>query len=187
MSFRRKIYYVSIGVILLTVFQICFHLKPQFAFAAGHGHDTDKSEHHDGDNHDKFKLVKIGSLKASTNNKVLPAEGSLPKFETSTQGTGILAGVNVTTMATYWAEMQPDGTLYGECPNQGVIMAADGVATFRANGVGAFKADGGSKFRGTVYFRSSAPSLSKLNGMAIVYKWDVDVDGNATWELWEWK
>ena len=72
-------------------------------------------------------------------------------------------------------------------PNQGVIMAQDGVATFRASGVGASTADGGSKFRGAVYFDASAPSLSRLNGIAVVYKCDVDAAGNATWELWEWK
>ena len=66
-------------------------------------------------------------------------------------------------------------------------MAQDGVATFRANGVGAGTADGGSKFRGAVYFEASAPSLSRLNGIAVVHKWDVDAAGNATWELWEWK
>ena len=152
MRLKHKIYYVAIGVILLAVFQVGFQLRPQLAFAASHGHDETEGE--------KFKLVKIGSLKATTTTTVLPTEGSLPKFEVSTQGSGTLAGVNVTTMATYWAEMRPDGTLYGECPNQGVIMAQDGVATFRANGVGAGTADGGSKFRGAVYFEASAPSLS---------------------------
>ena len=130
---------------------------------------------------------KLGSIQGGTTNKTLPVEGSLPKFETTTEGSGTLAGVDVTNMATYSSEMRADGTLYGECPNQGVIMAQDGVATFRASGVGAGTADGGSKFRGAVYFEASAPSLSRLNGMAVVYKWDVDAAGNATWELWEWK
>ncbi len=181
MRLQHKIYYIAIGVILLAVFQVGFQLRPQLAFAASHGHDADSH------GHDEFKLVKIGSLKATATTTVLPTEGSLPKFEVSTQGSGTLAGVNVTTMATYWAEMRPVGTLYGECPNQGVIMAQDGVATFRASGVGASTADGGSKFRGVVYFDTSAPSLSRLNGTAVVYKWDVDATGNATWELWEWK
>ena len=130
---------------------------------------------------------KLGSIQGGTTNKTLPIEGSLPKFETTTEGSGTLAGVDVTSMATYSSEMRADGALYGECPNQGVIMAQDGVATFRASGVGAGTADGGSKFRGAVYFEASAPSLSRLNGMAVVYKWDVDAAGNATWELWEWK
>ena len=52
----------------------------------------------------------IESLKASVTNKTLPVEGSLPKFETSGVGSGTLAGVEVTMMATYWAEMRADGT-----------------------------------------------------------------------------
>lgn len=185
MSLKHKIYYIAIGVILLAVFQVGFQLRPQLAFADSHGHDA----HSNGDHEAEGKVLgeKIGSIKATTINKALPTDGSLPKLESSTQGSGTLAGVNVTSMATFWAEMRPDGTLYGECPNQGVIMASDGVATFRASGVGAFTADGGSKFRGAVYFQASAPSLSRLNGMAVVYKWDVDAAGNATWELWEWK
>jgi hypothetical protein len=178
MRLKHKIYYVAIGVILLAVFQVGFQLRPQLAFAASHGHDETEGE--------KFKLVKIGSLKATTTTTVLPTEGSLPKFEVSTQGSGTLAGVNVTTMATYWAEMRPDGTLYGECPAGG-IMTQDGVATFRATGTGSFTADGGAIFRGAVYLQAAAPSLSSLNGTCGMYEWDVDAEGNATWNIWEWK
>tara|TARA_E500000178_G_C16882395_1_gene689632 strand:- start:499 stop:849 length:351 start_codon:yes stop_codon:yes gene_type:complete len=110
----------------------------------------------------------------------------LPKFETTGQGTGKLAGVEIQWMATYWADMKADGSLYGECPNAGVVMAADGVATFRATGAGAMTSDGGSKFRGTVYFDTKASSLASLNGKAIAYEWDVAPDGSVTWELWHW-
>ena len=90
-------------------------------------------------------------------------------------------------MATYTAEMGSDGILHGECPNAGVVIAADGVATFRATGVGTFTEDGGATFKGVCYFQTSAPSLAKLNGAAVVYDWDVDPEGNAAWELWQWK
>jgi hypothetical protein len=90
-------------------------------------------------------------------------------------------------MATYTADMRPDGTLYGECPNQGVVIAEDGVATFTATGIGTFTEDGGSSFKGMVYFQTSAPSLSSLNGVAVVYDWEVDAEGNASWDMWEWK
>ena len=129
----------------------------------------------------------IGSLTANAAHKTLPADGALPKFETSATGSGTLAGTEVQFLATYSAEMRADGTLYGECPNQGVVMTQDGVATFRASGVGAFTAEGGATFRGVVYFQASAPSLSSLNGVCGVYHWDVDAEGNATWEIWEWK
>ena len=79
---------------------------------------------------------KIGEIKATAVTKVLPANGSKPKFETSTEGTGTVLGVEVTAMTTYWSEMDADGTLYGECPNQGVLMTKDGPATITANGAG---------------------------------------------------
>ena len=130
---------------------------------------------------------KIGSMTGTATNSVLPSEGSLPNFTTSTENSGTLAGTEVQAMATYSATMREDGTLYGECPNQGVIMTQDGVATFRATGMGTFTADGGSKFRGACYFQSSAPSLSSLNGVCCVYHFDADAKGNTTWDIWEWK
>ena len=82
--------------------------------------------------------------------------------------------------------MRDDGTLYGECP-AGIVMTADGVATFKATGIGTFTADGGATFRGAVYFQATAPSLASLNGICAVYDWEVDAEGTATWTLWEKK
>ena len=132
---------------------------------------------------------KLGSIKAVTTTKTLPANGMLPRFEvTASSGSGTLAGVDIVQMmATYSAEMRADGTLHGECPNSGLLIAADGVATFRATGIGTFTEDGGATFKGMVYFQTSAPSLASLNGAAVVYNWDVDAEGNAAWELWQWK
>jgi hypothetical protein len=132
---------------------------------------------------------KLGSIKAVTATKALPANGTHPRFEvTVPSGNGTLAGVDIfQMMATYSAEMREDGTLYGECPNAGLVIAADGVATFRATGIGTFTEDGGATFKGMAYFQTSAPSLASLNGAAVVYNWDVDAEGNAAWELWQWK
>ena len=130
---------------------------------------------------------KTGSCTATATNKALPRhDGVLPSFETSADGSGTLAGAEVTIMATYNANMLADGTLDGECPSSGIVMAQDGVATFKANGLGTFNAEGGVHFVGSCYFQASAPSLSSLNGKCIVYEWDVTADGAATWELWEW-
>ena len=81
---------------------------------------------------------KLGSIKAVTTTKTLPANGTLPRFEvTVPSGSGTLAGVDIfKMMATYSAEMREDGTLYGECPNAGLFIAADVVATFRALALG---------------------------------------------------
>ncbi len=82
-------------------------------------------------------------------------------------------------MASYVAKMQADGSLYGECPNAGVVMAADGVATCRATSAGSFPADDGTSFRGVAYFQSQAPLLSALNGKVVVHIWEVDAAGVA--------
>ena len=66
-------------------------------------------------------------------------------------------------------------------------MTADGVATFSATGIGSPTEDGGFIFKGVVYFDATAPSLSSLNGVAVIYDLIVDGNGVATWELWEWK
>jgi hypothetical protein len=130
---------------------------------------------------------KIGTISGPTTLKALPATNGNPTFETTAAGmTGTLAGAEVQGFATYTAEMRPNGTLYGECPNAGVIMAADGVATFRATGVGRFMEDGSAVFKGVTYFETSAPSLASLDGIAVVYDWVVDATGAATWDLWEW-
>ena len=129
----------------------------------------------------------VGSMAGASQMTALPAVNGMPAAETTATTAGTLAGVEVQSMATYQATMRADGSWQGECPNSGIVMAADGVATFSATGVGSPTEDGGFAFRGVVYFNASAPSLSSLNGVAVVYDWTVAADGQATWELWEWK
>ena len=128
---------------------------------------------------------KVAEMTAITANKMLPSNNGQPRFETSCDGTGTMLGVEGKFMATYWAQINPDGSVYGECPDSGVVLTAEGPVTFRANGAGAFTEDGGAKFRGSAFFTTAVPSLAELNGMCLVHEWDVDGDGNATWQIWE--
>ena len=125
-------------------------------------------------------------MTATSVNKVLPSEGTLPKFEVTAQGSGTIVGVPIQFMGTYLTEMKADGSMYGECPNSALLMAADGVATLKASGVGRTEPDGSTKFRGIFYIETTAPSLMSLNGKAIVQEYDVDAEGNATSEMWHW-
>ena len=113
---------------------------------------------------------KLGSIKAVATTKALPANGALPRFEvTVPSGSGTLAGADIFQMiATYSAEMREDGTLLGDCPNSGLLIAADGVATFSATGIGTFTEDGGATFKGMAYFQTSAPSLASSMGTLAV-------------------
>ena len=129
---------------------------------------------------------KVGSIQSKTAIKPLSAEDGRPVFEVVAQGAGKLLDSDVQIMCTYVAKVLADGSMYGQVPDAGVVMTGDGMGTFRASGVGSFTADGGSTFRGISYFQSSAPSLAGLNGKAVVWHWDVDAEGNAEWELWEW-
>ena len=111
----------------------------------------------------------VGSMQGATEVKALPSGYGMPKLETSAEGEGTLLGHPVQFMATYQAEMQPDGSFFGECPNSGVILSQAGAATYRATGAGHPTEDGGSKFRGAVYFASHSEAFSELNGKACVY------------------
>ena len=51
---------------------------------------------------------KMGSMTATAVTKVLPTDGTLPKFEVTAQGSGTLAGVQVQLMSTYYADMKAD-------------------------------------------------------------------------------
>jgi len=124
-----------------------------------------------------------------TNQRVLPAEQGSPKFESSFEVSGTVLGQPAKTVVTYWSMILPNGTLYGECPNQGVVLTQSGdIATFRAAGAGRFtNAAGAASFRGAIYYASSAQALAKLNGLAVVYEWDVDEHGNAKFQGWGWR
>ena len=127
----------------------------------------------------------VGSLKGKCLNKALPSKVyGMPRIETTAECDGDLAGKPVKTLATSQAEMRSDGRFIGDCPNSGVVLAADGVATFRANGVGKPTAEGGFSFRGPVYFETTSASLASLNGVAHFYEWEVDAENNATWKIW---
>ena len=121
-----------------------------------------------------------------TSRRVLPNEGGSPKMETTVQMDLTLLGVKATETVTYSSVVRPDGTLYGE--GHGVVMGMEGdTATFVGQGVGTIKKDGSVSFRGALYYQSSSPRWSRLNGVAAIFEHDVDTAGNVRSQLWEWK
>lgn len=121
-----------------------------------------------------------------TGRRVLPSEGQGPKVEISFQASGNLLGTESTDMGTYWSVVRPDGALYGE--GQGVIMTQDGDrASWIGSGVGRFTTGGGVSWRGAVYYQTESPKLARLNGIAVVFEYEVDENDNTYGKLWEWK
>ncbi len=120
-----------------------------------------------------------------TGQRVLPSDGP-PTVETSFQAAGSICGVNHTTIGTYQATMRPDGNLYGE--GQGMVMTADGgSAAWKGSGLGKFGPGGAVSYRGAIYYQTESPSLQRLNGVAVIFEYDIDGDGNTVGRFWEWK
>lgn len=76
---------------------------------------------------------KVAEMTAVTSNKMLPSNNGQPRFETSCEGTGTMLGVEGQFMATYWAQINPDGSVYGECPDSGVVLTAEGPVNVGTN------------------------------------------------------
>jgi hypothetical protein len=117
--------------------------------------------------------------------RVLRSEGS-PQVEVTFEARGTLCDVDTTDMGTYVATIQPDGSLLGE--GQGLIRGASNeVAAWTGGGAGHFTEDGGVSWRGALYFQSQSPAFARLNGIAVVFEYQVDASGKTESTLTEWK
>ena len=60
------------------------------------------------------------------------------------------------------------------------------MATWKGGGVGKFTG-GGVSYRGAIYYSTASQKLARLNGIATVFEFEVDADGNTQSKIWEWK
>ena len=129
----------------------------------------------------------IGEVRGKrTARRVLCTEGSGFKVEVSFESDGKVLGVDTHEIGTYWSRPRPDGGLYGE--GEGVVLTPDGgMATWKGGGVGKFGAGGAVSYRGAIYYTTAHPKLARLNGVAVVFEFEVDAQGNTVSKIWEWK
>ena len=117
--------------------------------------------------------------------RVLPTTGN-PRVEVTFETAGSLVGVNIKNMGTYWSEVKPNGTVYGE--GQGIALGENGeVVTWKGQGVGEITPSGSVSYRGSLYYETQADNLLGLNKLVGVFEYDVDADGNTSSEIYEWK
>ncbi|MFQ5930028.1 MAG: hypothetical protein ACE5MK_10030 [Acidobacteriota bacterium] len=123
----------------------------------------------------------------TTGIRVLSSDSDGPKIEVSIQTSGKILGIEETSLWTYWSLVRPGGTLYGE--GKGVMTTKDGdVVNCVGQAVGKPTGSGSAaSWRGAVYFHTSSERLSKLNGIAGVFEYEVDENGNTDAKVWEWK
>ena len=117
--------------------------------------------------------------------RVVSVDGG-PKVEVTVQSTGKLLGIETRNTVTYCAGIRPDGSLYGEA--HGLVLGKGGEqATFKAAGVGKLLDGGAVTYRGASYYYSDSTVLRRLNGVAVIFEYSADADGNTKSKAWEWK
>lgn len=130
---------------------------------------------------------RIGELNGQTiGTRILTDEGRGPRMEVTDHATGVLYGIQVTSTVTYIGTLRPNGTITGE--GTGFVLTADGhSANFRGTGVGTFTRPGAISWRGALFFETTADELSRLNGIAALFEYQVDESGKSEGQFTEWK
>lgn len=119
--------------------------------------------------------------------RILDVNG--PKIESTSEGKGIINGIEVTDIVTFWSipvdDKQPH-TIYAE--GYGVLTSKDGeMATWKGYAIGR---QNGNKHthRGSVFMStSSTGNLAFLNNIVGVFEYEIDENGNNSGKIWEWK
>lgn len=131
---------------------------------------------------------KIGEFTGkTTGRRVIPNDEHGPKMEVSMEQTGTFLGVNVVDFGTY------ESVLCGkhlEGKGQGIAMTPDGdMITWTATGIGNFTGKGmGVNWRGMTTYHTESQKLSRVNGLCVVFEYDIDETGNNTkGRIYEWK
>jgi hypothetical protein len=129
----------------------------------------------------------IGELRGQTiGMRILPDEGQGPRMEMTDRGVGTLCGVRITSTVTYTGIIRPNGTVAGT--GTGAVIGDNGeTATFRGVGVGRFTRPGVMSWRGSMFYESEAPALSRLNAVAVMFEYEVDESGKSEGHMVEWK
>jgi hypothetical protein len=104
-----------------------------------------------------------------------------PTLETSISAKGNVKGTQVNETLTYVARLTSSGVLHGE--GHGV----SDLAAYSGEGVGRLTSSG-TIWHGAIFYRtSSTGKLSFLNDVVGLFEAEVDVEGNFSENIWEWK
>jgi hypothetical protein len=130
---------------------------------------------------------KVGESRGETiGRRIIEKDGGQTVMEVTDTASGTLLGVNINQTVTYEARMHPDGHLRGE--GTGIVMTADGEGgTLSGRGVGKFTAPGAVSWRGLLLYDISSGKLEGLNGMAVMFEYEVDAGGKSVGTFYEWK
>ena len=123
----------------------------------------------------------------ATTTRVLSSDATGIDIEVTLQTKGQILGVEQNSTWTYNSKTRPDGSIQGTgtgfmTTKNGDVIAMDGSAASKGA-----KPDGSVDYRGIIYFQTTSEEFAQLNGMAGVFEYNVDSEGNATTKVWEWR
>jgi hypothetical protein len=108
------------------------------------------------------------------------------EVEVSFEGAGKVLGMDSMEIGTYQSLLRDDGTIYGE--GEGVVMTLEGDRmTWKGAGAGKFGDRGAVSYRGAIFYTTASAKLARFNGIAAVFEFETDENGNTRVKVWEWK
>jgi len=124
-----------------------------------------------------------------TGTRVLEVQNGIPKVEVTISQEGVLRGIEVAGMVTYWSMSRDGGAIYAE--GQGFIMKKDNpndTATWTGQGI-AHYSEQTRRDVGSVFFmtQSAKGNLGFLNNMVGVFEYESKPDGTSKGKIWEWR
>ena len=130
---------------------------------------------------------KVGETQGQTiGRRIIQDDAGATVMEVTDTASGTLLGVNTNQTVTYEARMHQDGHLRGE--GTGIVMTTDGEGgTLSGRGVGKFTGPGAVSWRGLLLYDISSGKLEGLNGMAVMFEYEVDAGGKSVGTFYEWK
>jgi hypothetical protein len=121
--------------------------------------------------------------------RVLEVQNGIPKVEVTISQEGLIRGINVTSIVTFWSIFRDSGAIYAE--GHGIIMKKDNpndTATWTGQGIAHFS-EQTRRDVGSVFFmtQSAKGNLGFLNNMVGAFEYESKPDGTSKGKIWEWK
>jgi hypothetical protein len=118
--------------------------------------------------------------------RIVKHHGGDMMIERTFEEKGKILGVEVTFIATAWSKDRPQGGMFSK--GHGIMMTKNGEkASLHGSGVSAQGKGPGMSIRGIRYVQTTAPSLSRLNNVALVFEIELTPEGMMHDKMWEWK
>ena len=118
--------------------------------------------------------------------RIVKHHGGHMMIERTFEEKGKILGVDVTFLATTWSKERSQGGEFTK--GHGILMTKNGEKVkLHGSGVSVQGKGPGRSLRGIRYAQTTAPSLSRLNNVALLFEIEVTPEGMMTDKWWEWK